>query len=388
MTGIFAFDGPMYRDINGQICDNKITDEILARYLQYVDLLYVIIRVNDITTTYKEAHLSPLFSNRVKLVEVPNFLSPKGFLLKGKQVSRIREIVEKVDMVFLRIPSVTCNMVAGICREIGKPYLVEVGGCAWDSYFNHSLAGKLVAPVVFLNQKKTVKNASCATYVTEKWLQKRYPTSAPSTSASNVYLSSFDTDNIERRIFKYKQGKPAIYKLGTLANVDVKYKGQDDLIKAISILKKEGVRVVYELVGGGNLSYLKSIASKYGVEDQVIFLGTKIHDEIWDWLDQIDIYAQPSKQEGLPRAVIEAMNRGCICVGSTIAGIPELLQPDELFKPGCIKEIASVLKHIIREENHENRIRRNFERSKNYSLDVLNANRKVIFDQYRSLVTK
>lgn len=388
MIGIFAFDGPMYRDVNGQICDNKITDEILKRYLDYVDHLYLIIRVQNIRKTYIDSHLSPLFSDKVEILEVPNFVSPKGFIMKDKQIPRLEKIVEKADLIFLRIPSITCNLIASICKKKNKPYLVEVGGCAWDSYFNHSIRGKIVAPIVYYSQKKTVKNASFATYVTEKWLQKRYPSKGPSINASNVYLSNFDDSKIRSRIIKYKKGNPSVFKIGTLANVDVKYKGQDDLIKAISILKKEGIKVTYELVGGGDRTYLSALAKKYNVENQVVFLGTKLHEEIWDWLDQIDIYAQPSKQEGLPRALIEAMNRGCICVGSTIAGIPELLQQDELFKPGNIKEIVTVLKRIIYEENHEERIRRNFIKSKDYSLDILNQNRKFIFDQYFNLILK
>ena len=48
--------------------------------------------------------------------------------------------------------------------------------------------------------------------------------------------------------------------------------------------------------------------------------------------DKIDIYIQPSDQEGLPRSLIEAMSRACPAVGSTTAGIPELLDSEFVFK--------------------------------------------------------
>lgn len=388
MIGIFSYDGPIFRDKNGVLCDTKFTDEVFSRYTQYVDLLYVVIRVKQIDVTFEEAHLTPITLPQVHVVSMPNVVSPKGFLMRNKQKSKLKKLVAQTDMFFFRVPGILCNMLADLCIEAGKPYLVEVGGCAWDAYFHHGVLGKLVAPIVDNAQKKTVMNASHATYVTDTWLQNRYPTNGKSCSASNVYLSSFDENNIKRRIAHYEKSKPQVYKIGTLASVEVKYKGHDQIIKAMSVLKKEGVRLVYEMVGRGNPDRLRKMAEKYDVSDQVVFLGQKRHDEIWSWLDSIDIYAQPSKQEGLPRAVIEAMNRGCICIGSNIAGIPELLEEDELFSNNDIKCICQIIRSIVNEKDHSVRILSNFNKSKKYDLNVLNENRKVIFSDYQQLVCK
>src|SRR5690606_42058407 len=81
----------------------------------------------------------------------------------------------------------------------------------------------------------------------------------------------------------------------------------------------------YEIVGGGDQSYLRKIARKYGVADPVDFLGRITRKEVFQWLDKIDLYIQPSKTEGLPRALIEAMSRGLPCLGTRVGGIPELL---------------------------------------------------------------
>lgn len=388
MIGIFSYDGPIFQDKNGVLCDTKFTDEVFSRYTQYVDLLYVVIRVKQIELTFEEAHLSPITLSQVRVIPMPNVVSPKGFLMRNKLKGKLRKLVSQADMFFFRVPGILCNMLADLCIEASKPYLVEVGGCAWDAFFHHGISGKLVAPIVDRAQKKTVMHASHATYVTEKWLQNRYPTSGVSRSASNVYLSNFDDNNIKNRIARYEKSKPEVYKIGTLASVEVKYKGHDQIIKAMSILKKEGVRLIYEMVGRGNPDRLRKIAEEYGVSDQVVFLGQKRHDEIWPWLDTIDIYAQPSKQEGLPRAVIEAMNRGCICIGSNIAGIPELLEEDELFSNNDIKRICHIIRTIVNAKDHSVRILSNFNKSKKYDLNVLNENRKVIFSDYQQLVCK
>lgn len=384
MTGLFTFDGPMFCDCNGVYCNTTITNKMLNRYFVVAQKLYLLIRTIHVKETYKELNLTPLETgDRIEVIELPNLNSPIEFLRRKRFNSLIASYITKIDLIFLRIPSVISNMVAQECRKIGKPYLVEVGGCAWDSYFNHSLIGKIVAPLMYLDQKRTVRNAKFASYVTSRWLQNRYPTNGRAVVASNVYLDCFDDDNIERRIFQYKRQKPNRYKLGTVAGVDVRYKGQEFIIRAVAELKKQGFVVDYELVGSGSPAYLRALAEKLGVIDQVHFLGLMLHEKIWNWLDQIDIYAQPSKQEGLPRAVIEAMNRGCMAIGSNVAGIPELLEDDMVFNVNNVKEIVSIIKKLIEEKDHECRIRRNYAQSHNFELAELETRRKELFTAYQ-----
>ena len=263
---------------------------------------------------------------------------------------------------------------------------MEVGGCSWDSYFNHSLTGKLIAPYMYFSQKISVKYASYATYVTEKWLQKRYPTKGVSINASNVYLDEFNNSVIDARLQRYKDTHPTVYTLGTIAAVDVRYKGQEYVIRAISKLKKKGILLKYYLVGGGDPSYLLSLASKLGVSQQVCTLGLMLHKDIWRWLDSIDIYIQPSKQEGLPRAMIEAMNRGCITIGSNTAGIPELIEDDLVFKNGNVDMICDILIKILKEQSHEKHITYAYNKSKEFEKSILQTKRESIFNKYKHLV--
>ncbi|MEK4039041.1 glycosyltransferase [Paenibacillus sp. FSL L8-0493] len=384
MIGLFSFDGPMYRDCNGVYCNTTITSEMFSRYFQVVDKLIVVIRTLHLDKTYKEANLQKVELNGLQFIEIPNLNSIHGFLKdKPKYKKLIGEQVEKADLIFARMPSVISDITIHFARKMKKKYMVEVGGCAWDAYWNHGLIGKLIAPYMFFNEVKGVKHATFASYVTEKWLQERYPCNCPSVSASNVYLDKNEKSVLEQRINKIKtKSKDSKIIIGTVAAVNVRYKGQEYIIRAISELNKQGYNFEYELVGGGDTSYLKKISKKLGVEDKVRFKGLLLRSDVFKWLDSIDIYAQPSKQEGLPRALIEALSRGCPAIGSTTAGIPELLQTKTVFRNGNINQICDILKMLVTTDLREI-AKCNFEKAKEYELVHLESKRNKIYEQYK-----
>lgn len=190
-------------------------------------------------------------------------------------------------------------------------------------------------------------------------------------------MTNFDETVLRERINKIKHINPEKKLIvGTIAAVDVKYKGQDSVIKALGKLKEKGItNFEYQLVGGGNRSPLITTAEKYNVMDQVKFLGAMPHSEVLNWLDSIDIYVQPSKTEGLPRALIEAMSRGLLVMGSNVGGIPELIDSKYLFnKTKNEEQIIKLLLNISKTEYFE-QAKRNFEQAKQYDNAIIGKRR-------------
>ncbi|MGX7108533.1 glycosyltransferase [Facklamia miroungae] len=388
MIGLFSFDGPMYKDKNGVYCSITLTNEMFKRYLQVVDKLIVVVRTYNLDKTFVEMNMNPLSLDNLEVIEVENFNTIRGFLLdKYSFEKNIINVMREVDLIFARMPSTTSNSVLKTARKLNIPYLVEVGGCAWDSYWNHGLLGKIAAPLMYWNEKKYVKNANFATYVTEFFLQRRYPNNGISSVCSNVYLNETDENVINERIEKIQAMNTRTIVLGQAVNsIDVKYKGEHLVIRAIKKLKSNGINAEFQVVGPGTGEFLKEEAKKYGVLEQLNLVGTLTKDEIFEWYKMLDIYIQPSKQEGLPRSMIEAMSTGCPSLGSNIAGIPELLSSKRLFNPNDIDQIVNSISDLLKIDEMILEAKKNFKVAKKYRLEDIENRRKIIFQSYKKYV--
>jgi glycosyltransferase involved in cell wall biosynthesis len=301
----------------------------------------------------------------------------------------VERAVSAADAVVARVPSALGQAAITAARALGKPYAVEVVGCPWDTYANHgSLAGRLYAPLATARMKRAVRSAPLALYVTERWLQGRYPARGLSSSASNVELIPPDEAAFESRrlrLEELRKGRPP--KLGSVASLRVKYKGVQTAIAALARLRREGLSLPYAVLGPGDPEPWRGMARNFGVEDLVSFDGTRpAGSGVLGWLDEIDIHLQPSFQEGLPRSTIEAMSRGAACVGSTCGGIPELLPAERTHRPGDVQGLARIIARLgtdSAEIAEASRI--GFERARAYYPDVLRERRDVVIGALRDL---
>ncbi len=272
-------------------------------------------------------------------------------LLMGAPEARERMLsaVESADAVVARLPSEIGLLAVKLARELGKPYAVEVAGCAWDSYRTHGApAARLYAALAYGRARAAIARAPFALYVTDSWLQGRYPSQGRSISASNVAIRRMDKAGAgrrARRLTKLESGEPPV--LGTIGTLWTKYKGLQTAIEAVARIRSSGLDLHYRILGPGPSEPWRDLARKHGVADLVHFDGTRSAGaDVCGWLDEIDIYLQPSLTEGLPRGMIEAMSRGAACVGSTRGGIPELIPPERLHRAGNVAELARLVREL------------------------------------------
>jgi glycosyltransferase involved in cell wall biosynthesis len=387
MKLLFAHDHIFYKFDNVIYSTGGLSKRMIERYTGIFDKVKIISRQVELKE-YNEK-LTIASAENVEFASVPNFKSLRNYTKITEAKNIIEREVINSDAIIARLPSSIGNIAVEMAKKNNKPYLIEVVACPWDALWNHSLKGKVVAPFSYYKMKQLVEKSYLTIYVTESFLQNRYPTKGDSTNCSNVALQEFENDILKKRIKNIENKRPQDpIVIGTIAAVDVKYKGQQYVIKALGKLKKDGLtNYKYHLVGGGNQEYLTAIAEEYGVSEQVKFLGTMPHNKVFQWLDTIDLYVQPSRQEGLPRAMIEAMSRGIPSFGAKTGGIPELLETDFTFsnKWKNIDEIIGILKSFDK-ETMLSQANRNFEESKKYDRDVIESRRSVFLELYKSKI--
>jgi len=102
----------------------------------------------------------------------------------------------------------------------------------------------------------------------------------------------------------------------------------------------------------GYKNYLKELTNTFGLTEKVIFTGWLKNSEILDIFRAADLFILPSKQEGMPNVILEAMGMDLLCIGSNIPGIKDILQyQDLLFNP--MDEEALVQKIIRFFSDHQ-----------------------------------
>ena len=381
MDLVFVYEDKIAQDAEGNYyTGSAFSQAVFDRYLQHFDHITLLMRKAKIAPDDTEslARMNRLDTSRIDVVILPDPTESVKSYFSLKQRREFRKII--IDnitpdrAVIIRAPSSCGYIAAKYCRKTGRPFLVEAVGCPWDSLWNHSLRGKVLAPFEWFKFRRTIGYADYAVYVTSEFLQHRYPTRGKNTSISDVELQSADDAVLEKRLGKIGSHEGTL-KIGTGAAVNVAFKGQRFVIEALAKLKEQGnTDFEYHMAGGGDNTVLKNLADELGVADQVVFEGILPHDRMFEWLDDMDLYIQPSLQEGLPRAVVEAMSRGLPAFGARTGGIPELLGDDCIFPRKDVNAIAEKICSVSR-ASMEQMAKNNFEHAKAFQKELLEKKR-------------
>jgi L-malate glycosyltransferase len=111
--------------------------------------------------------------------------------------------------------------------------------------------------------------------------------------------------------------------LGVVASLTPK-KGHEHLLRAMALLLDRGVPCALVLAGDGpERPRLESLTNTLRLSPAVHFLGATRHVE--DVLALIDVFVLPSLVEGLPLALLEAMQAGIPVVATSVGGVPEVV---------------------------------------------------------------
>jgi glycosyltransferase involved in cell wall biosynthesis len=325
-----------------------------ARYLEVFEQVTVLARVGMSRRAWPEETRAD--GPCVSFCALLDYRGPWQFLRMLPELkARVRQAVAQCDAFILRVPGLVGRVAWREITRVGKPYAVEVVGDPWD-VLGPGTWPSLFRPVFrragVRDLKSMCKGAMAAHYVTQKALQRRYPpgkdTYAVGFSDALMDSTFASPQAIEKRLQRIDAlaaqgiGSAKPFRIGFIGTMAQMYKGPDLLLRAVALCRNRGLNLETILAGEGRQAgAMRDLASKLGIADATEFAGQlSFGKAILDFLDSIDLFVLPSRAEGLPRALLEAMARGCPCIGSDAGGIPELLAADDIFPAGNYKALA------------------------------------------------
>jgi glycosyltransferase involved in cell wall biosynthesis len=126
--------------------------------------------------------------------------------------------------------------------------------------------------------------------------------------------------------------------------------GVEFLIRAIPMVKDEINLKVYVAGDGPLRKDLESLASKLGIGESVVFLGSVPNNKMPGIYCSCDLVMIPSLIEATSIAALEAMACGKPVAASNVGGLPEIIDKESgmLFEPRSAEAIAAVIRQAAK----------------------------------------
>jgi glycosyltransferase involved in cell wall biosynthesis len=392
MRVCITHDHRFFQSPDGQIWTvTQCPYEFFLSYLEVFDSVRVISRAFPVARV--EPNFQRVEGPGVEFCGIPAYKGPYEFLAKYSHVkASAKDAVPNDSATILRVHGQIANSVEDWLLHRKMPYALEVVADPYDVFSpaanKHPTAP--IARIYFTRRlKEQCRRAMAVSYVTRDYLQQRYSTT-PDRSSTEQYSTAVSDVNLTAECYGSARGPtiaeyPRIIFVGTLESL---YKGPDTLIDAVGLCKKRGYEFRLAFLGIGNLQHtLAARCISNRIEKQTEFLGAVgVGAPVRAELDKSDIFVLPSRAEGVPRAMLEAMARGLPCIGSTAGGIPELLSAEDLVPPNDPVALADKLIELL---SNGKRLRamsvRNLAKAAGYSAAVLSERRREFYRAVKTL---
>ncbi|WP_292184472.1 glycosyltransferase family 4 protein [Butyrivibrio sp.] len=110
----------------------------------------------------------------------------------------------------------------------------------------------------------------------------------------------------------------------------IERKGLQDIIPQLASVREYcnsvGKNLLFQIVGDGPYrETLENLASEHDLQDTVVFYGQKNKNELPEYYRNADIFVFPSRKEGMPNVVLEAMSYGLPILMTPCQGSDELI---------------------------------------------------------------
>ncbi|WP_166832040.1 glycosyltransferase family 4 protein [Thalassoroseus pseudoceratinae] len=257
------------------------------------------------------------------------------------QLSHVKAI-QSVDIVHCHFTEAAADTGVGLAQILKRPLTI----LAHDSFLEKASATGL---------RKIQRAASIVFCVSKGWV-KVWEKATGSNDKLQYMPNSIDIDEFESAATmmaeKSREVVPRTLRAITIGHFHGG-KRQGDLVRAAALLKEEGVCLNCTMVGDGpERREVEALAVKYGIETQVVFLGSLTHREVREQLVHADVLVHCSQQESFGIVIIEAMGASLPVVASHTIGADDSVLENvtgHLYKVGDIGTLARRLADLAKD---------------------------------------
>jgi len=385
------------RTPDGNVWSPIFSYESWTRYLQVFPEITLCARVMDVPAVGKD--VAPATGEGVTLASVPYYHGPQQYLRRRRQVKlAVSSLVAPGDAYIVRVPGNLANLAITTLNAAAVPYAIEAIADPWDMFSPGSSTHPLRTFFRWSftrSMRQQCASAAVSLYVTEHALQRRYP---PKEGPQKVHKSTHAVSDVclinsaftatPRRFECFATRSVRLVCVGSF---NLLYKAQDVLVKAFARVIERGLDAHLSFVGDGIYRpRVEALATRHSfLQGRVEFLGQlRSGAAVQEVLDRSHLFVLPSRQEGLPRAVLEAMARGLPCIGSDVGGFPEILPSDALVRCNDVESLAEC---IVKLAGNPARLaemsRQNLRRATDFHADKLAGRQRAYYTAVHELFT-
>lgn len=199
-------------------------------------------------------------------------------------------------------------------KHAGKPYIIHMHGGKWGEFFSgcsdskrHEIRG------VFASAARVI-------VLSEEW--KSY--FEKNVCESSKLLVLHNAVRVHDKSVLTGIGSSVRRDILFLGRLDAN-KSPDVLLRAFVDVARRHPGVMVRFGGDGNVERYRKLAEELGITSNCEFLGWVGEDERERLFAKSGIYCLPSKNEGMPMSVLEAMDHGLATIATSVGGIPEII---------------------------------------------------------------
>jgi glycosyltransferase involved in cell wall biosynthesis len=250
---------------------------------------------------------------------------------------KVKPDIVHINTAFIPLAITRDVALAAVARLANYPILLHIHGGPF-------VMEEITNPAIKLAAERLLKLATVVVVFSEteeKSLLKRFPGMKFRVLPNAVPVE--DAPEVERT-----PGEKTIIFFGRLN----KSKGLDHIISACRALNDQGFKFKYVCYGAGPemISFCSQMGAILG--DRFNYLGVAKGKEKWEALSRADIFFQPSRDEGLPIALLEAMAAGCVPVMSVSGAVADVIEDGRngfLIEAGDTTQTVGRLKFLLSE---------------------------------------